>query len=150
GRDLGRANRVAAELEALGAPRPRVYIADLASLIHVRDLARSVLENEGRLDVLVNNAGIGTVVPTPERTETPDVIELVFAVNYLSHSLLTRELLPLLKKSAPARIVNVSSIGQAPIDFDDPMLTRGYSGARAYCQSKLAQILDTISLAEEL
>lgn len=89
-------------------------------------------------------------MPTKDRAESRDGIELRFAVNYLSHYLLTRELLPLLKKSAPARIVNVSSAGQAAMDFDDPMLTRGYSGVRAYCQSKLAQILHTIDLAEQL
>jgi NAD(P)-dependent dehydrogenase (short-subunit alcohol dehydrogenase family) len=58
--------------------------------------------------------------------------------------------LPLLKASAPARIVNVASAGQTAIDFEDPMLRRGYSGARAYCQSKLAQILFTFDLASEL
>ena len=61
-----------------------------------------------------------------------------------------RLLLPLIKNSAPARIVNVSSAGQRPIDFGDVMLTRGYSGARAYCQSKLAQIMFTIDLAASL
>jgi NAD(P)-dependent dehydrogenase (short-subunit alcohol dehydrogenase family) len=55
-----------------------------------------------------------------------------------------------LSRSAPARIVNVSSLGQAPIDFDDPMLTRGYSGVQAYCQSKLAQVMYTIDLSERL
>jgi NAD(P)-dependent dehydrogenase (short-subunit alcohol dehydrogenase family) len=67
-------------------------------------------------------------------------------VNYLAGFLLTHLLLPLLKAGTPARIVNVSSAGQQAIDFDDVMLTRGYSGVRAYCQSKLAQILFTIDL----
>src|SRR5205807_9592538 len=61
-----------------------------------------------------------------------------------------RLLLPLVRASAPARIVNVSSLGQSPIDFDDVMLTRGYSGVQAYCQSKLAQVMMTIDLAAEL
>jgi NAD(P)-dependent dehydrogenase (short-subunit alcohol dehydrogenase family) len=99
----------------------------------------------------VNNAGIGTNVPGgPTRQESRDGHELRFAVNYLAPYLLTRKLLPLLQHSAPARIVNVSSIGQQAIDFDDVMLTRNYSGVRAYCQSKLAQILDTFDLAERL
>jgi NAD(P)-dependent dehydrogenase (short-subunit alcohol dehydrogenase family) len=71
-------------------------------------------------------------------------------VNYLAHYLLTRELLPLLKRAIPARIVNVSSAGQAAIDLGDPMITRNYTGARAYCQSKLAQIMSTFDQAAEL
>jgi NAD(P)-dependent dehydrogenase (short-subunit alcohol dehydrogenase family) len=150
GRDAERAEAVAAELRSDGATAARVYVADLASLAEVRRFAAAVAANEPRLDVLVNNAGIGSTVPTRDRAESPDGIELRFAVNYLSHYLLTRELLPLLKASAPARIVNVASAGQTAIDFEDPMLMRGYSGARAYCQSKLAQILFTIDLASEL
>jgi NAD(P)-dependent dehydrogenase (short-subunit alcohol dehydrogenase family) len=150
GRDEARAKALAAELRGAGALSVRVYLADLASLAEVRSLAGAVLAVESRLDVLVNNAGIGTTVPTRERAESRDGVELRFAVNYLSHYLLTRELLPLLRASAPARIVNVSSVGQAAIDFSDPMITRGYSGVRAYCQSKLAQILFTIDLAGEL
>ncbi len=150
GRAADRAEALATELREAGAAGVRVYLADLASLAEVRALARAVSVHELRLDVLVNNAGIGTTVPTRERAESRDGVELRFAVNYLSHYLLTRQLLPLLKVSAPARIVNVSSVGQTAIDFSDPMITRGYSGARAYCQSKLAQILFTIDLAEEL
>jgi NAD(P)-dependent dehydrogenase (short-subunit alcohol dehydrogenase family) len=119
--------------------------ADLASLDEVRGLADAI--NEDRLDVLVNNAGIGTA---GGREESVDGYELTFAVNYLSHFLLTRQLLPLIERSAPARIVNVSSAGQAPIDFDDVMLARGYSGVQAYCQSKLALVMFTFDLAEEL
>jgi NAD(P)-dependent dehydrogenase (short-subunit alcohol dehydrogenase family) len=150
GRDRTRAEAVAAELRAAGAAAARVYIADFASLADVRALAAAVQKDEARLDVLVNNAGVGTTVPTRDRAESHDGIELRFAVNYLSHYLLTRELLPLLERSAPARVVNVSSLGQTAIDFDDPMLKRGYSGVRAYCQSKLAQIMHTIDLAAEL
>jgi NAD(P)-dependent dehydrogenase (short-subunit alcohol dehydrogenase family) len=120
--------------------------ADLASLDEVRGLADAINE-EDRLDVLVNNAGIGTA---GGREESVDGYELTFAVNYLSHFLLTRQLLPLIERSAPARIVNVSSAGQAPIDFDDVMLERGYSGVQAYCQSKLALVMFTFDLAEEL
>ncbi|MGH3783086.1 MAG: SDR family NAD(P)-dependent oxidoreductase [Pseudonocardiaceae bacterium] len=79
-----------------------------------------------------------------------DGIELRFAVNYLAGYLLTHLLLPTLRSSAPARILQVSSAGQSPIDFDDVMLTRSYSGGQAYCQSKLAQIMFTFDLADEL
>jgi NAD(P)-dependent dehydrogenase (short-subunit alcohol dehydrogenase family) len=121
--------------------------ADLASLDEVRALAAAVMGDHPRLDALVNNAGIGAAGP---RQESRDGLELRFAVNYLAGYLLTRLLLPLLERSAPARIVNVSSAGQAPIDFDDVMLERHYSGVQAYCQSKLAQVMFTFDLAEEL
>jgi NAD(P)-dependent dehydrogenase (short-subunit alcohol dehydrogenase family) len=71
-------------------------------------------------------------------------------VNYLAGFLLTHLLLPLILQSAPAQIVNVASAGQQAIDFDDVMLKHGFSGTRAYCQSKLAQIMFTIDLAQEL
>jgi len=122
------------------------YVADLSSLAAVRDLADRILSEYDRLDVLVNNAGI----IVQERKESEDGYELTFAVNYLSHFLLTSLLLPLLKDSAPARVVNVASAGQSPIDFDDPMLERGYDAMRAYSQSKLAQIMFTFELAERL
>src|SRR5436853_491217 len=94
--------------------------------------------------------GVGRVGDKPGRQESADGHELRFAVNYLAGFLLTHLLLPLLKAGAPARIVNVSSAGQQAIDFGDVMLTRDYSGVRAYCQSKLAQILFTFDLAAEL
>src|SRR5690606_12927261 len=103
-----------------------------------------------RLDALVNNAGIGSGPRGAPRALSRDGIELRFAVNYLAHYVLTRGLLDLLLRSAPARIVNVASAGQEALDFDDLMLEHGYSGWRAYCQSKLAQILFTFDLAEEL
>jgi NAD(P)-dependent dehydrogenase (short-subunit alcohol dehydrogenase family) len=129
----------------------RFVRADLASLAEVRDLAAQVERETGRLDVLVNNAGIGFTTGGEERREqSVDGYELRFAVNYLSGYLLARLLLPLVERSAPARIVNVSSAGQAAIDFDDVMLTNGYGGVRAYCQSKLAQVMFTFDLADEL
>jgi NAD(P)-dependent dehydrogenase (short-subunit alcohol dehydrogenase family) len=143
-------DRIAETLGEL-SDRTRAYRADLASLAEVKRLADEVLAAEPRLDVLVNNAGIGSNVPGGERRqENPDGHELRFAVNYLSGYALTRRLLDLLRRSAPSRIVNVSSAGQMAIDFDDVMLEHGYSGVRAYCQSKLAQILFTFDVAEEL
>jgi NAD(P)-dependent dehydrogenase (short-subunit alcohol dehydrogenase family) len=120
--------------------------ADLSSLDEVRELA-DALSEEDRIDVLVNNAGIGTA---GGREESVDGYELTFAVNYLAPFLLTRLLLSLLERTAPARIVNVSSAGQMPIDFDDVMLERDYSGMQAYCQSKVALVMLTFDLAEEL
>jgi len=102
-----------------------------------------------RVDVLINNAGIGSAGADDRREISQDGYELRFAVNYLAGFLLTRLLLPLLIASKPARIVSVSSLSQHPIDFDDVMLTRGYSGSRAYAQSKLAQIMFTFDLAGE-
>ena len=94
------------------------YLADLSSLGAVRGLTERVLSDRERLDALVNNAG----VIVQERKESEDGFELTFAVNYLAHFLLTSLLLPLLRDSAPARIVNVASAGQGPVDFGDVML----------------------------
>jgi NAD(P)-dependent dehydrogenase (short-subunit alcohol dehydrogenase family) len=125
--------------------------ADLASLDEVGNLAGRVMTGHPRLDVLVNNAGIGyTTNGDDRRMESRDGHELRFAVNYLAGYLLTRLLLPHLQPDGPARIVNVASAGQAPIDFSDVMLERDYDGARAYGQSKLAQIMFTFDLASEL
>ena len=124
--------------------------ADLASLAEVRRLAAEVRKTTDRLELLINNAGIGTASDSPGRQTSADGHELRFAVNYLAGFLLTYELLPLVKAAAPSRIVNVASAGQQAIDFSDVMLTKAYSGVAAYCQSKLAQILFTVDLAQEL
>jgi NAD(P)-dependent dehydrogenase (short-subunit alcohol dehydrogenase family) len=130
--------RTRAAAEAVGAVRS--IVADLSSLAEVRRLA----EEAGELDTLVNNAG----VIVPERRESADGHELTLAVNYLSHFLLTELLLDRLRE--PGRIVNVASIGQAPLDFDDPMFERGYDAYTAYAKSKLAQITHTVELAARL
>ena len=152
GRDDARLEATADELGGRsGNDEIRCYRADFASLDSVRALGDEIARDYDRLDALVNNAGIGTKLPGEgERLESRDGHELRFAVNYLAHYALTRSLLPLVRDSAPARIVNVSSAGQAPIDFDDVMLERHYSGVQAYCQSKLAQVMFTFDLAEEL
>ena len=116
----------------------------------MRQLADAVLADHRRLDVLISNAGIGSQNGGSARQTSADGYELRFAVNYLAGFLLVHRLLPLLKASAPSRIVNVASLGQHPIDFDDVMITRGYNGSRAYAQSKLSQIMFTIDLAGEL
>jgi NAD(P)-dependent dehydrogenase (short-subunit alcohol dehydrogenase family) len=137
-----------AELQAL-SPRARVrsYQADFAQLGAVRGLADEITAHEPQLDVLINNAGIGIDGP---RAVSADGHELRLAVNYLASFVLTARLRPLLAKSRPARIVNVSSAGQRALEWSNLMLEHDYSGGRAYCQSKLAQILFTFELAPEL
>jgi NAD(P)-dependent dehydrogenase (short-subunit alcohol dehydrogenase family) len=148
GRDQAKGETVLAEIQAAtGNPNLEFYRADLAVLPQVRDLAKAVTAKHKRLDVLINNAG---VLGREARQMTGDGQELHFQVNYLAPFLLTELLLPTLRASAPARIVNVSSGGQAPFDFDDVMLETGYSAMRGYCQSKLGQIMNTIDLAAQL
>jgi NAD(P)-dependent dehydrogenase (short-subunit alcohol dehydrogenase family) len=149
GRDRERGERVVAEI-VRGGGTAEFLAADLSSLADVRRLAEMVRQRTGRLDILINNAGIGGGGPGAMRQTSADGHELRLAVNYLAGFLLTHLLLPLLQASAPARIVNVASAGQEAIDFSDLMLARGYSGGRAYRQSKLAQILFTVDLADEL
>jgi NAD(P)-dependent dehydrogenase (short-subunit alcohol dehydrogenase family) len=134
-----------------GVPRPHTVIADLADLAQVRRLAADVHSATDRLDAFVSNAGIGSGHPDGRTRRTSvDGHELRFAVNYLAGFLLTLELLPLLRRSAPARIVNVASLGQHPLDFGDLMIEHGYSGTRAYGRSKLAQIMSGFELASRL
>jgi NAD(P)-dependent dehydrogenase (short-subunit alcohol dehydrogenase family) len=144
-------DRLAATADAIGADRVKTFRADLSSLEEVRALADDIERSSDELHALINNAGIGSGRPDlTTRQESRDGYELRFAVNYLAGFLLTLRLLPLLRRSAPARIVNVASVGQAPLDFDDVMLERDYNGGRAYSQSKLAQITFGMELAERL
>jgi retinol dehydrogenase 12 len=144
--------RCTATLEGIrretGSARVESIVADLSSQAEVRRLAGEVRGRCDRLDVLLNNAG-GMFL---DRRESPDGIELTLALNHLSYFLLTNELLPLIKASAPARIVNVASDAHkgASIDFDDIQGRRRYAGWRAYQQSKLANILFTYELARWL
>jgi NAD(P)-dependent dehydrogenase (short-subunit alcohol dehydrogenase family) len=152
GRDRQRLEGVAREIAGShSVARPETVVADLAELAQVRRLAADVRDRTDRLDVLISNAGIGSGEPDGrDRRESADGYELRFAVNYLAGFLLTLELLPLVQASAPARIVNVASLGQHPLDFDDMMLEHGYDGTRAYGQSKLAQIMSGFELAQRL
>jgi NAD(P)-dependent dehydrogenase (short-subunit alcohol dehydrogenase family) len=149
GRDRQRGDEVVAAIDNAGGSA-EFLPADLSSLTEVRRLADAVHEATDRLDLLINNAGIGGGGPQGVRQTSADGYELRFAVNYLSGVLLTDLLLPLLRRGAPARIVNVSSLGQEAVEFSDVMLTKDYNGLRAYRQSKLAQIMFTIDLAHEL
>jgi len=151
GRDAERGRETVREIrETTGNQRIQFYRADLSSLAEVQELARQVISGVTRLDVLVNNAGIGFGKDASKREVSQDGHELRFAVNYLAPYLLTERLIPLLEASSPARIVNVASVGQAPLDFDNIMFTRGYSGVNAYRRSKLAMIAWTFDLAERL
>jgi len=149
GRSRERGETLVREIEQAGG-KAAFLATDLSSLAEVRQLAEAVNKTTDHLDLLINNAGIGTTGDRPGRQTSKDGHELRFAVNYLAGFLLTNLLMPLVKAGKPARIVNVSSAGQQAIDFDDVMLTRHYSGSAAYCQRKLAQIMFTIDLAGEL
>ena len=149
GRDGVKVSSAAHEIRAAtGNDRTRTYLADFSSLGAVRAMANEVEADHHRLHVLVNNAGVGSGKPAgTDRQESEDGYELRFAVNHLAPFVLTLRLLPLLRRSAPARVVNVASAGQYPINFDDVMLERSYDGARAYRQSKLAQVMFGFELA---
>jgi NAD(P)-dependent dehydrogenase (short-subunit alcohol dehydrogenase family) len=123
-------------------------LADLASHSQIRSLASEFLRRYKRLDVLVNNAGAMFL----RRQESPDGIELTWATNHLSYFLLTLLLLDLIKNSAPARIVNVSSNAQYgnPVDFADLQNEKRYWFMRAYGRSKSANVLFTYELARRL
>ena len=132
GRNRDRGKQVVDQIGAAARGSAVLVGADFSSLAEVRRLAQVVTEASDRLDILINNAGIGSGAPAGKRETSQDGYELRFAVNYLAGFLLTRLLLPLMTVNQSARIVNVSSLGQHPIDFDDVMLIRGYAGGRAY------------------
>ena len=151
GRDNKRGKAILDEIsQETGNGKLHFYCADLASLRQTSELARQVAAERPRLDVLVNNAAVGFGKDSSKREMSQDGYELRFAVNYLAPHLLVQGLLPKLKASAPARIVNVASVGQAPLNFEDIMSERGYSGVTTYRQSKLAMIAWTFDLAAQL
>lgn len=148
-RDEGRAEDARQRIiESSPGAQVECIIADLSSQKSVRRMAADFERQFDRLDVLINNAG----VINPKRTLTIDGIEATFATNHLAYFLLTGLLLPLLKQSAPSRIVNVASDAHtwARLDFDDLQGEKSYGGWSAYSKSKLANILFTYELARRL
>ncbi len=134
-----------------GNPEIETYRANFAVLAEVRHLAYLIQAEHPSLNLLINNAAAGGGKPGDSRRElSADGYELRFAVNYLAPFLLTQLLLPTLKAGAPSRIINVSSAGQFPINFDDLMMENRYEPLDAYRQSKLAQIMFTFDLAEQV
>jgi retinol dehydrogenase-14 len=148
GRDRSRGDDAAREIRGAGGGQVDVFIADLSSQAQVRRLAEQVLRALGRIDVLVNN--VGGYWNTRHVTE--DGLEHTFAVNHLAPFLLTNMLLDRLAEGAPSRVVTVASNAHSlgRIDFEDLQGERSYSGARAYNQSKLANVLFTYELARRL
>lgn len=147
GRNAEKTNQVAGEIrEATGNPEVEAFVADLSSMQGVRRLARLVSDRHDRLSILINNAGAGFADPR----FNDEGMELRFAVNYLAPFLLTRLLLPLLKRAAPSRIINISSAGQQALDLNDLTGQQLTDPVNAYRRSKLALIMFTIDLAEEL
>ncbi|HKK48813.1 MAG TPA: SDR family oxidoreductase [Alkalispirochaeta sp.] len=148
GRTSDRLAGVQAEIEQITGRKPRGVLADLSSLREVQSAATRLANELDQLDVLINNAG----VISRRRTVSQDGYELTFAVNHLAPFLLTSTLIDMLRASAPARVVTVSSMVHrgARIDFDDLMLESDYDGFTAYGQSKLANVLFTSELARRL
>jgi len=148
-RDRARGEAALAEIkQATGNDQLELMLCDLSSQADIRRFADEFKATHTRLDVLVNNAG----VYLRKRQTTVDKLEATFAINHLGYFLLTNLLLDLLKQSAPSRIVNVSSGAHASghINFDDLQGEKSYSGVKAYCNSKLANILFTRELARQL
>ncbi len=151
GRNPEKGKKVLEEIkEKTGNNKISYYNADFSSLNEVRQLAEKLMSGQQRLDILINNAGIGGGEQFSPREVSRDGYELRFAVNYLAPFLLTHLLLPLLMKSDPARIINVASGAQESLDFDNLMLEKDYRGWHAYAQSKLALVMFTFSLSEML
>ena len=149
GRNETRGKAVVDEITKAGGA-VRFMACNLASVDDVRRFAGDLNAEFDHIDVLINNAGIGTGPEQAPREVSADGFELRFAVNYLAPFVLTRLVLEKVKAAAPARIINVASAGQEPLDFSNLQLERDYSGYFAYCRSKVALIMFTLDLAEEV
>jgi NAD(P)-dependent dehydrogenase (short-subunit alcohol dehydrogenase family) len=150
GRDAKRAAAVVDQISRSGGTA-RALLADLASLDQVRELADRITSDHNAITLLINNAGVGAGRPPYRKRQlSVDGHELRLAVNYLAPALLARRLIPPLKNGAPARIINVGSVGQAPVDVADLRMDNHYTGAQAYYRSKFALAAFTFDLAEEL
>ncbi len=149
GRNPEKTKRVVEELKTRTAsPKVDFLLADLSSIAEVRRVAAEFIAKYPRLDVLLNNAG-GMF---PGRTVTVDGYERTMATNHLAYFVLANALLPVLEKSAPARIVNVASRAhvRGALDWDDLMAEKSYSTWSQYSRSKAANILFTHELAKRL
>jgi NAD(P)-dependent dehydrogenase (short-subunit alcohol dehydrogenase family) len=146
GRNPEKGKALVVELSKVG--KVEYYNADYSSLKEVKNMSQVILKELSQIDILINNVGIGKG-KFPVREMSRDGFELRLAVNYLSHVLLTENLLPLLPENTGA-VINVASIGQEPIDFSNLMLEKGYEGFFAYKRSKTALIMYTIELANRL
>lgn len=149
GRHAGKSDAVRQEIiQKSGNTEIQSMVADLSSLREVERLGQQLQNQLPRLDVLINNAGL----ILGKRKLTAEGHEYTFALNHLAYFSLTGLLLNMLKKRAPARIINVSSKiqGYAHIDFDDLMAEKSYRPFKAYGQSKLANILFTYELSKRL
>ncbi len=128
----------------------KYYNGDFASLHDVKALSEEIRQTQKQIDILINNVGVGSgKAPKVKREISKDGLELRFAINYLAHVLLTEKLLPILKPGS-SQIINVASVGQEPINFEDVMIEKAYEGLFAYRQAKTALIMYTFDLAERL
>jgi NAD(P)-dependent dehydrogenase (short-subunit alcohol dehydrogenase family) len=147
GRNKEKLNTVSREITLkTGHGLVETWLADFSSLQEVKQMAGEIIKKHQTLDILINNAGAGFAAPRRGK----DGGETRMLVNFLAPYLLTHLLLPILRKSGTARIVNVASAGQSAIDFEDLMMEKNFDGVTAYTRSKLAIILFTFDLAETL
>lgn len=149
GRNKDKCNKTRDEIiNETGNDKVDCLTADISTRQGTESLAAAFLQKYERLDVLINNAGVFM----KERKLTADGLEMTFAVNHMSYFIVTHKLLPVLMKSSPSRIINVSSIAHqnGRIHFDNLQGEKRFEGYQAYALSKLANILFTVELADKL